>query len=232
MVGNVIFRNVNGKQVVQSRPSNVKHSQSQKESATEFGRCSTWAKQLRLGLSDLLVGMTDTKMYQRFTAEVHNAIKQSDLPKGASTPLNVAMHSMEGFEFNTNSPFAEYCTLQFTTALTNSREVVVTIPAFEAKDGILFPDYCNHVKLITYVHATNFEVNTASLKFHSILDIHKEDSIAEQTLLTTTPIPLNYLVLIAVKLLYYKTDPITGATYLNNKNLSPAKLVWVQSIQE
>jgi hypothetical protein len=230
MAGNVVFRNLNGKQIVQARPSNVKHSESQKKSAAEFGNCSRWAKQLRWGLTPLLAGMTDTIMYQRFTAAVHSAIKQSELPKGERTPITAAMHLLEGFEFNTHSPFADHFKSEFTAGLNDGNEILITLPAFEAKEAIVFPEYCTHAKLITYVYATNFEVNSAHLRFHSIIDINKNDVVPAQTLLATTAIPAGHFVLVAAKLLFYKPDSLTGTRDLNTETLSPAMVVLAEAV--
>lgn len=232
LAGNVVFRNLNGRQIAQSRPFNVKHSESQKKSAAEFGNCSSWAKQLRLALVPLLAGMTDTVMYQRFTAAVHTAIKQSELPKGERTPLTANMHSLKGFEFNAHSRFAEHFTPQIIASLTDNNELQMALPPFEARNAIVFPEYCTHAKLVTYAYATNFEVNSTPLHFHSIIDISKKDAVPAQTLLTTTPIPSGHFVLAAAKLLFYNFDQLTGINYLNSKDFSPAMVVLAEATVE
>ena len=226
MAGNVVFRNLNGKQIAQSRPSNVKHSATQKKSASEFGSSSNWAKQLRLGLSSFLVGMSDSYMYQRFTTAIYNTIKDSDLPQGARTPLNADMQGIEGFEFNSNSPFSDYFSPELTTTLTATNEIQLTLPAFNAAEGIAFPEQCDNVKLIVYAYATDFKDNPSQLVFHNILEINRAEAVPTQTLLSTTPIAVGHFVIVAAKLLYFKPNIITQANYLNTKEFSPAQLVF------
>ena len=73
LVGNVVFRNLNNKQIIQSRPSGLKQTKATKISASEFGSCSHWAKQLRIGLTSFLVKLTDGAMHQRFATVIYNA---------------------------------------------------------------------------------------------------------------------------------------------------------------
>jgi hypothetical protein len=225
MAGNVVFRNLNGRQIAQSRPANVKHSASQKNAAAEFGNCSRWTKQIRLGLAPLLLGMTDTPMYQRFTAALHTAIKNSGLPQGERTPLTAGMQSLSGFEFNSHSPFAEYFKNQLTAYLNEDNEVVVTLPAFDAKDAIVFPAYCSNVKLIAYAYATDFKDNPTQLAFHNVIEISQDETLSAQTLLHTTPIPAGHFVLVTAKLLFHNPNPLTETNYLNTKELSPSMIV-------
>ena len=231
LVGNVVFRYRDGKQIVQSRPTNVKQTVATKNSASEFGKCSSWAKQLRKNLAPLLVGLTDGYMYQRFTAAVYNTIKlNTALSKGERTPLNTNMKPLEGFEFNTHSPFAHYFRSTLLAELTANKEVLISIPNFNPKTEMLFPDGCSTAKLMLYAVATDFKDTTTPLVFHNVLDINKSTLIPTQMVLTTTALPDGYFVVVSAKLLYYNSNLLTESTYLNTNELSPAKIVFAETI--
>jgi len=114
LIGNLVFRTLNGQQIVQSRPNKVKQTSNTKASASEFRQCSTWAKQLRLDLFAFLNNDTDSYMFRRLTGSLYNALMSNTLiPKGQRTPLNATMSDLVGFDFNSNSPFQDYFYLRW-----------------------------------------------------------------------------------------------------------------------
>lgn len=231
MVGNVVFKNLNGKQIVVSRPTKVKQTSATQKSASEFGSCSRWAKQLRMGLTPFLVGLTDNTMHSRFTAAVYNALKQQTaIPQGQRSPLNVAMHALQRFEFNTHSPFINCFKKTILAELTSNKEVVVTLPAFNPQRDVVFPNGCTSAKLVVYTYATNLKDPENVLVFHNLLPISKTAEIPAQNLLTTAPIPTGYFVLVSAKLLYYNANVLTESNYLNTKEFSPAMVVLAEAV--
>lgn len=231
MVGNVVFRNYRGKPIVQSRPTQVKQTIATQKSASEFGNCSRWAKQLRLGLTPFLVGQADSALYQRFTAAIYNAVKSNTaLPKGERSPLNSDMASLQEFEFNTHSPFATYFKPTIAAQRNANNEVVLTLTDVDPTTDIVFPDGCTTAKLVVVVYATNFSDTTTPLMFHTILPIAKNTTLPAQQLLQTPPIPEGYLVLAAAKMLYYTPNLLTESTTLNSKDFSPAMVLLATAV--
>lgn len=231
MIGNVVFKNLNGKQIVVSRPAKVKQTTATQKSASEFGSCSHWAKLLRMGLTPFLVGLTDSALYQRFTTALYNGVKSNrNLPVGERTPLNSAVELLKGFEFNTHSPFTAYFKPTFFAGLNANNEVVIALPAFNPATEIVFPENCTTAKLLVFVYATDFTDTTTPLVFHSILPIHQNIALPAQELLHTTPIPEGYFVLASVKLLYYTPNLLTESNYLNTKDFSPAMVVLAEAV--
>ena len=53
-IGNVVFRTLDGKQIVQSKEAFRKQTPATKISGSEFRQCSTWTKQLRASLTPFL----------------------------------------------------------------------------------------------------------------------------------------------------------------------------------
>jgi hypothetical protein len=226
LVGNVVFQNRNGKQIIKSRPAQMKQTKATKSSAGEFGKCSTWAKQLRLGLLPFLVNLNDSSMYQRFTARVYEALLNNTvLPKGQRTLLNSDMSSLIGFEFNNHSPFEDYCRVPITATLDNLRQVTVTIPALTTTTDVLYPTGCTDAELVLYITANDFSPASPIATHHFIVPLPLSNTPQPETVWTSPVLPENCLIIVTAKLLYYEANAITGRNYLNSKTLNPAIVV-------
>ena len=158
-IGNLVFREFNGKQIVQSRPEEVKQTKATQLSSSEFTQCSRWAKGLRLFLIPFLVGLTDSYMYKRFTGQLYSALQSNtDLPKGQRNPCNADMSALAGFEFNIHSPFVAYFFPALTATLDAQRRLTVTIPELEPKTEMVFAARTTQAELLVYVLATIFQL--------------------------------------------------------------------------
>jgi len=226
-IANVIFRSLNGKQIVQAHPGKLKQTKATKASSSEFRQCSSWAKQLRLGLSPFLVNLTDSYMYRRFTGQFYNAIlSNTELPKGQRSPLTANMKSLEGFEFNSHSPFSHYFAPKITATLDPERQIMVSVPAFEAKKQLVFPQQAPMAELVLLVYATNFDESQAPIETFFSLTIAPNTILPNATVWTCPPLPEGYFVTVTAKLLYYSINKFTGKNYSNSKTLNPAAIVF------
>lgn len=135
------------------------------------------------------------------------------------------MESLKGFEFNTHSPFAAYFKPAILAELTLNKEVAVTISALDPQTEVIFPAGCTTAKLAIYMYATDLKDPENTLVFHSLLPINKSTAVPAQNLLTTTPLPEGYFILVSAKLLYYNANLLTESNYLNTKDFSPAMVV-------
>lgn len=232
MVGNVVFRIRDGRQIVQSRPSKVRQTAATKKSASEFGSCSKWTKQLRNGLAPFLIRLTDSTMHSRFSAAMYNTIKgNTALPIGQRAPWNSTMAPLQGFDFNTHSPFTNYFKPAIVAELNTNKEASISIPAFDPQTDVVFPTGCTTAKLAFYIYATNLQDPESTLVFHSLLPIDKHTTVPAQNLVTTTPLPQNWFVIASVKLLYYNPNVLTESNYLNTKTFSPAMVVLAEAVE-
>lgn len=225
-IGDLVFREFNGKQVVQTRPEEMKQTKATQMSSSEFTRCSRWAKWLRLFLIPVLVGLTDSFMYKRFTGQLYTALQSNiHLLKGERNPCNADMSALAGFEFNTHSPFVAYFFPALTASLDAHRQLTVTIPAFDPKTEMVFAGRTTQAELLVYVLATNFDQTAPITEDHFILPIHKNTPLQATTLWTSPVLPENYFVLVTAKLLFYTTNTFTVKNYINSKEMSPAIVV-------
>lgn len=225
-VANLVFRNLNGKQVVQVHPGKLKQTKATKASGSEFRQCSSWARQLRTGLSPFLVDLTDSYMYRRLTGALYTSLlSNTNLSKGKRSPLNSNMKGLEGFEFNSHSPFADYFTPKIEVVLNPQNQVTITIPKLDPKKDMLFPPQIDKAELVVLVQATNFDDNTLPIETFFTLPIEQGTALPDQTVWTSTILPEGHLVLVTSKLLFYEQNKFTGRNYINSKTLNPAVVV-------
>lgn len=228
-VGKLVFRNLDGKQIVQSHPEDIKQTKATKASGSEFRQCSTWAKQLRIGLSPFLIDKTDSYMYRRLTGQLYTALlSNTHLPKGGRTPLNANMQDLEGFDFNSHSPFTDYFIPRITTVVGADRQLQLTVPELDPKNQVLFPSGVHHAELVVVVYATSFDYSTTTVEASFVLPFERNAVLPNETIWTSPPIPENYFMLVAAKLLFYKPDKFMGKNYLNSKTLNPAGVVFCE----
>lgn len=226
-IANLVFRNVEGKQIVQSRPENMRQTTATKLSSSEFTQCSRWAKSLRLSLIPFLVGLTDTYMYRRFTGQLYQALQTNTaILKGLRTPCNADMSGLVGFEFNTHSPFTHYFLPKLNVSLDSQRQLRVILPEFEPKTEVVFAEKTHQAELIVYVLATNLEPNKAAIETHFILPIERQTALIPETQWTSLALPADYFVMVSAKIMYYNTNKFTAKNYVNSKELNPACVVF------
>ena len=229
-LGNLVFRNLDGNQIVQSHPGSVKQTKATQASGSEFRQCSHWAKLLRIGLSRFIDKQTDSYMFSRFTGAVYKAIQKNlTLPKGQRTPLNSDMSSLVGFEFNTHSPFSTYCTVPIQVTANPDRTVTVTIPEFLPKTAIVFPEKCTDVDLLVYVYATDF-TSVGNLENNYFTLPLSKNNTSPATVWTSPVLPEHNLVLVVARLLYKQYNRFSGDYCINSKELNPAMVVFVDNV--
>ena len=228
--GNLVFRNLDGKQIVQSHPGEIRQTQATVASASEFSHCSRWSKDLRIGLHSFLARHTDSYMYRRLTGTFYNALlKNTYLPKGQRTPFTANMKALEGFEFNTHSPFKEYFLPEITVVMDSQRQVQVIIPELEPKSQIRFPEEVSHAELVVYVYATKFEVSSPIADAFFTLPISSSTAVQPETVWTSPALPENHFVVVAAKLLYYEENQFMGKKYSNSEVLNPCRILFCGS---
>ncbi len=231
LVGNLVFRNLDGKQIIQSRPNHVKQTKATKASSNEFSQCSSWTKSIRIGLHPFLVDLTDSYMYRRFNGQFYNALlSNTNMLKGQRNPLNANMSDLVGFEFNNHSLFAQYFLPTITTSTTAQHQITVTIPNFDPNTEMLFPDAVTNAELLVYIYATNFDGHSVVIDDYFVLPIDKKTPQLSPTTFNSIVLPEDYFVLVSAKLLYYTNNKFTVKNYCNNKALNPAMVVWANKI--
>lgn len=226
VIGNLVFRNLDGKQIVQSKPDGIKQSWLTKLSGSEFRNCSQWAKMIRQHLYNFLINQTDSYMYRRFTGSLYSAIQSNTtIFKGERTPLNCNLDGLVGFNFNSNSAFKDYFLPTILVELTNQRQVQVTIPEVEPKSEVVFPGRVGHAELLVYVLATSLKHTTPIVEDYLVVPIANNTTIVPETIWTSLILPENRFVLVTAKIMYYDNHKFTGKSYINSKEMNPSTIL-------
>ena len=126
------------------------------------------------------------------------------------------MDTLASFEFNTHSPFTDYFTPPITATLDTLRQITLTLPSFEPKIAMRFPNQTDKAELLLFVYATNFASNNPIAQAHLLLPIDKQTPIQPATTWTSPPLPDGFFILVCTKIMYYKSNPFTGKDYVNN----------------
>lgn len=227
-IGNVVFKKIGNKQILQSKPDSVRQTERTKAASSEFRQCSLWGQWLRNGLRSFLTDEAGGYMHSRLNGQLYAAIQMNTaLPKGQRTPLNSDMSTLAGFEFNTHSPFTDYFALPIEAVLNDQQQVVVTVPEFEPKTALQFASTTKQAELLIYVLATNFESNTGFPDDYTIIPIPNNYTAIPATTWSSQPMPKGCLILACAKLQFYNTNRFTEKHYVNTKECSPMKVLMV-----
>ena len=226
-ISNLVFRNIEGNQYVQSQPSNMKQTRNTKLSSSEFIACSKWTRHLRIRLNSLLMGLTDTYMYKRFTGHFYATLRSNtNLMKGERNPFNANMSGLAGFEFNTHSPFAAHFLAEIAVSVEEQNQVKVVLPVLNPTTAMVFPKRIGAAELVVYVLATTFDQNKAVVEAHFTTPIVKYTAIEEAITWVSPPIPNDYFIVVSAQLLFYEANAFTQKNYLNTKVLNPACILF------
>ncbi len=226
LVGNLVFRNLDGVQIVQSQPDGVRQTRATKESSSEFSRCSQWAKQLRMGMRSFLMDQTDNYMYRRFTGAFYTALQQNTtMLKGERTPLNADMSGLVGFDFNQHSPFANSFLPKIEVTVENGTCIKIVVPSFEPKSEIVFPKRQYLCELMVYVYTTSFTFNEPLHDAFFVLPIVASNEVQPETIWITPALPEGRMVLVTAKMLFYSSTKFTDKIYSNSASFNPCGVV-------
>jgi len=229
MIGNLVFRTLEGQQIVQSAPRKFTQSKLTQLSGSEFRQCSKWGRFLRNMLQSFLSAQTDSYMHRRLTSALYQTILgNTQIPKGERTLLNCNMNAMEGFEFNSHSPFAHHLQVPVETSLQEDGRVLVSIPSFKPSEKLIFPKNIHNVELMIYVFAvTHFEPFVREQPNTFVIPLSKDNLMTEpQTFLTEHSMPAGAWVLALAKLHFYTHNTFVGKKYENTAQMSPTQIIF------
>lgn len=225
-ISNLVFRNVDGVQVVQSLPGKIKQTSNTKQSGNEFRSCSTWAKMARQNLYSFLMQQTDSYMYRRFTGALYNAImSNSNMLKGTRTPLNSDTSGMVGFDFNSHSPFRESFLPELEVRLNEDRQVEVILPQLCTKEALVYPKRFHSAELLVYVVASSLRYSVAKEEAHTLFELNYATTTQPAVTWTSPVLAEGQWVIVTAKLLFYRTEKFVEKDYLNSASFCPSTIL-------
>jgi len=234
-VGPYSFRVVNGKAIVQSKPgrNNVKQTEATKSSASDFGKASYTAKQIRLALFTILQNMTDSRMHIRFATKVYEtALSAIELPKGKKLFADGNFSVMQNFEFNSNSLFSRYATIKPQATLNALGQIQLSIPKIYPRNEVLFPIQASDCQLCFMVSA--FDKDDYVISYCEVFNVELslESRVVPPQEFITPELPKNAIVFVCQALFYYRKNSVIGKIPLNSKEVHPVSILGVFKTEE
>ncbi|MBW2962923.1 hypothetical protein [Mesonia aestuariivivens] len=228
-LGNLIFRVVNGKIVVQTRPdySQVKQTQSTQKAASDFGKASQVAKKISYGCQQIIQGYHSPEMATRLRSKVLQAMRtHASLPLGRKDLWSGTPELLEGFEFNKHSPYkdnSELWTLNW--ELDSQRRIHFKQKAFTPKNHLYWLPRAESLQICYWICA--FQKKDYKPCQQQLLTLTVSPDFVEVPMqnFESEVFPEGCLIIICVSMFYYRSDAIIGGNLLNHKKFHPARIL-------
>jgi len=104
-LGPVVFRVVNGKQIVSSKPHKVKQTAETKKAGSTFGEGSSLSRQIRANFAEGILNLHDQNLHDRLLSRLNVIVNQCRDKKTMKYHFNEnSFNSLINFDFNIHSP--------------------------------------------------------------------------------------------------------------------------------
>lgn len=164
-VGNMVYREWKGLNIVQSRPRPFKQTVGTKAAAAEFGMASSTAASIRRAMWRFYQH-NDSNMINRLNRSVLKCIQQSKDKERLDRNIHDANLSLlNQFEFNSHSPLKEVLPVIPEAHISSCGGISVNLPAFKQADIKFFGDrkVFTHYKLRIMAIAFDFRNSYAEI---------------------------------------------------------------------
>lgn len=227
VVGNMVFRVMYGKQVMQQRGIRKVVSKRTLENAHLFGICSKQTALIRSKLKPWLGVNYDSKMAVRLQGECYRVLKLKENKKRNQQDLFTAdLSALSGFEFNVNSAFSEYFMSEITVLGTPQQGLKVHLDRVETLYDLRYPQGCENVDLhliMLHIPKDNLPGSTVESRQWTLA---KRDPIQVERSFELAPILTEGITLVIAQLLFFNSRSQFGKVYINGKELHPMKIVY------
>lgn len=226
LIGNLVFKNTADKKgtIIQRKAVRVKQTKASKVTSGIFANASRLGKLFRWDLQSLTSGFYDGSMVNRLT-KVNRSILEDCYDKATKTYVfeEGSFQRLEGFEFDSNSLLVNYF-LTNAEVIMQDTELTLKIPAFETNKQLKFPGKANSCKIKLMVGVYNFDLSKKRVHQYQEVNIEQAQGIVpEQSFVFAAA--EGCLCIVGMGLEYfYNYNDINNS--LNNKELSPAGLLW------
>ncbi len=229
-IGNLVFRNVNGKTIVQSRPDTAGKARKgrAKQTATDFGHASQTTSSLMRGLRPFLSTMYDSQFFNRFRKAVYLGMKMNDtLSQGNLDLWQGEPTVLEGLEADLKNQYPQYVQIPGLTLNLEAGSLEINLPEFKANNHLSWPSKTNEAELCYWISV--YDSKTYMVLRHELFRIpipHRTQSIPA-TCYTVTALPAEALLLVTTGVLYYTADLRLGKVCINSKAFNPTQVLKV-----
>ncbi|MBB4119916.1 hypothetical protein GGR32_002228 [Mesonia hippocampi] len=230
-LGNLVFKIVKGKMVIQTKPErkNIKQTKHTKSAASDFGSSSHITKKINSGMQEFVQNYHSSDMHNRLRTKILRAMRfQSALPLGRKNLWDGTPKLLEGFEFNTASKYNEFSELNLINwQVDEQHRIGFQQQRFIPKKHLHWLPFTGQVEVCYWLSA--FRKSDYKPYQQELFKLEVRPNYTEVPLQTfqSNPFPVNSLVIISAGLLYYKEDPVLGKLLLNGKTCHPVRIVKV-----
>lgn len=234
-VGNLTYRIIGGKVIVQTKPGRgtMKQTKASKASNTDFCLASNRAKILRLVLMPMLKGNYDRGMVNRFNSAVTKVIRSNTgLACGYRDLEDGNLDLLNGFEFNLNSPFSKLLQAKLQLEQTYFDGIRISLSAFKVSEVLFFPQRADGCKLKILISAIRLKDN--QYQYCGVAEMNIP--VGTTDILATAwtfkrNLPEDCLLMAACSLEYY-AEGLDELINLNQKDFHPVSLLGLVRSQE
>ena len=229
VIGDFVFRVVNGKQIVQQRPKTSKISQKTKENGVLFGRVSKQAAEIRGRLKPWLGSNYDSKMTGRFLGSCLKIINASKESKTELLDLyTVDLSELKGFEFNIHSLVSKYFIGRIEILGDLKTGLEFRLPKIITICDIRYPRRCENVDLhLIVMHIPENSISNFSV-FSSQWTLPKSDIVQEERSFHVMPIQTTGVTLAIMQLSFFDSYSQFGKVYKNDERLHPMQIIYAK----
>ena len=224
-MGNVVYKEINGVQVMQSKPGKggVRQTPATKESASIFGKASTLASFFRGRMHHVINDNADGLVVSRFTTAVSSVIRHCYSPQTKTFHFEKdSFQSLIGFDFNIKSPLQKSMWLMPESKLAENK-LTITLPELKTHEELKFPKGTNlceiKICVLLYRLEEGMEYKSAIVK---TVEITSDLAILEEQDIEFN-IPEGCFCIAAIGLHYYQVDQ-NVTTDRNSKIFNPAAI--------
>ena len=228
-VGNLTFKVVNGRQIIQARSLDMKQTERTKKSSKIFGKCSSQATEIRGKLKPWIFGCCDGNVTARFLGACLRAFKTEDNQHLESpNVIQANMTELAGFEFNISSPLSNYFDGSVLVFGEPEIGLRVKIPSFIPKRSLRYPVQCQNVVFKIIMFHSTLGVESSDVILQKEWVIEKDQDLQGEQIFDIDPISTQGITMILVQLLFFKNKSKVGKVFLNNKKLHPMQVVYAR----
>lgn len=224
-MGDVVYKEMNGVQVMQSKPGKggVRQTPATKESASVFGKSSTLASSFRNRMHPVINDNADGKVVGRFTSAVNAVIRHCYSSKTKTFHFEKnSFESLVGFDFNIKSPVQKSMWLMPESKLAENI-LTITLPELKTHEELKFPKGTNLCEISICVLRYKLEEGLEYKKLEvKTVEITSDLALLEEQDLEFS-IPEGSFCIAAIGLHYYEVIK-NKAVDRNSKTLNPAAI--------
>lgn len=229
-IGDFVYRNYRGKQIVQRVADESKTSEKVKKNNSEFGYASSKESIIRNFFLDQLNLINDGNLHNRhrkvlYELLIHNYAQEPHQRK----LLDGNPKQYIGLNFNINSKWEDFMPY-YIPVNEEQNKLIITIPLLYAK---LFQqkvkNYAlDHLKMTLSLCSIDpdLEQNPNAIIYNQREFVIYKDQKIEETIWEIAALPSNRFLLVIGKIEYFEMNSVFGLKSLNSKELCPACVIY------